>query len=246
MIIKEDSGHAKAVDLGSWIQDRFTHMWRIGETECLCQAQVGIYVHTGHAVSVEEVNQFLDRAITKAVSQGPGQVVVYDAELNEEYVREKTIALGLKNAVEEGRVNVRYRPTFDSEKGFFTRAEFYMRIFIEGIGDVGYEEFLPIAEDSGQVKEIEYFALREVCKLIERLVHLGVEFESIALPVSALLFLQEDFVDNVSAAKAEYNIPDGKLALEVGEGMLTTAYFYVNIAMQELSAIGVELILNET
>ena len=38
VIIKEDSGHAKAVDLGSWIQDRFTHMWRIGETECLCQA----------------------------------------------------------------------------------------------------------------------------------------------------------------------------------------------------------------
>ncbi len=245
VIIKEDFGQAKAIDLGSAIQDRFEHMWKIGEAECLCQAQIGIYIHPDLEADVEEINQFLDRAITKAISQGPGQVVVYDRELNEGYVREKMIALGLKNAVEEGRVNVRYRPTFDVVKGFFTRAEFYMRIFIEGLGDVGYEEFLPIAEDSGQVKEIEYFALKEVCKLIERLIDLNVEFESIALPVSSLLFLQEDFVDNVSAIKDEYNIPNGKLAIEVGEGMLTTAYFYVNVAMQELNAIGVELILND-
>ena len=245
VMVMEGLGQAKGEDLADEILNRFTHMWKIGDTECLAQAQVGLYVHPGLARSAEEINLFLDRAVSEAVSQGPGQIVIYDSTLNERYVRERTIALGLRNCIEEGRVNVRYRPTFCQNKGFFNRAEFYMRIFVEGLGNIGYEEFLPIAEDSGQVREIEYFALREVCSLIHDLDEKGIEFESIALPVSSMLFLQEDFVEKVRDTMDEYSIPEGKLALEVREGMLTTAYFYVNVAMQELSELGVELILND-
>lgn len=245
VIILEGMMQGKAEDLSEEILSRFSHMWNVGETECLCQAQIGMTAFPGIAQSPDELNVFLDRAVSEAVSQGPGQLAIYDSTLNERYIRNKMIALGLKDAVEEGRVNVRYRPTYSRADGCFTRAEFYMRIFVEGIGNVGYEEFLPIAEDSGQVREIEYFALREVCEMISSLEKDGVEFESIALPISSALFLQEDFVDKVKEMMDEFEIQEGKLALEIHEGMLTSAYFYVNVAMQELSAMGVELILND-
>ena len=245
VIILDGLGQAKSEDLAEEILARFSHMWQIGETECLCQAQIGMCPYPGIARSAEELNLFLDRAVSESTAQGPGQVTVYDSKLNERFIRNRMIALALTEAVANNQVNVRYRPTFCQEKGRFTRAEFYMRIFVEGIGNVGYEEFLPIAEDSGQVRVVEYFALRQVCEMISRLIDEGIEFESIALPISSVLFLQEDFVDTVQQMMEEYKIPEGKLALEIHESMLTAAYFYVNVAMQELSAMGVELILND-
>ena len=58
----------------------------------------------------------------------------------------------LQTALEKNELEVRYRPTYNLKEGRFTRADSYMRIFIQGIGLVGAAEFMPIAEDSGQIR----------------------------------------------------------------------------------------------
>ena len=52
-----------------------------------------------------------------------------------------------------------------------------MRIFIQGIGLVGAAEFLPIAEDSGQIRAIGYYALDHAGKSIADLLASGSEFD---------------------------------------------------------------------
>ncbi len=63
-------------------------------------------------------------------------------------MRKQIIGQYLRTALENREIEIRYRPTLHNEKGFFTRAEFYMRVFVQGIGMVGAGEFLPIAEES--------------------------------------------------------------------------------------------------
>ena len=146
---------------------------------------------------------------------------------------------------EKEEIEVRYRPTLNMETGKFSRAEFYMRIFIKGLGLIGASEVLPIAEDSGQIRSLEYFALDKVGQCIAKLTEAGKEFDSIALPISSILFLQEDFLDEVRRVIDTYQIPKGKLAIEIQESALTTAYLNINVMLQELSDMGVELVLNE-
>ena len=122
---------------------------------------------------------------------------MFDSTLQKQLIRRHTIALYLKTAIEKEEIEVRYRPTLNTETGKFTRAEFYMRIFIKGLGLIGASEVLPIAEDSGQIRAIEYFALDKVGQCIADLIQRGKDFDSIALPVSSVLFLQEDFLDEV-------------------------------------------------
>lgn len=57
--------------------------------------------------------------------------------------------------------------------------------------------------------------------------------------------MQEDFLDEVRRVIDTYQIPKGKLAIEIQESALTTAYLNINIMLQELSDMGVELVLNE-
>ena len=72
----------------------------------------------------------------------------------------------------------------------------------------------------------------------------GREFDSICIPVSPVLLVQEDFLDQVTKVLETYQIPKGTLALEVDDSALSNVYLNVNITMQELSDMGVELVLN--
>lgn len=119
-----------------------------------------------------------------------------------------------------------------------------MRIFIQGIGLIGAGEFMPIAEDSGQIRAIGYYALEDAGRFIARLLKVQREFESICIPVSPILLIQEDFVDQVENVIARYEIPAGKLALELDDTALSSVYLNVNITMQQLADLGVELVLN--
>lgn len=72
----------------------------------------------------------------------------------------------------------------------------------------------------------------------------GTVYESLAVPVSPVLLIQENFVDTVQNMIEKYQIPSGKLAVEIDEYALTTAPLIIEIVMQQLKDLGVELILN--
>lgn len=245
IIILDQYSQGQALDLAEEIAEQFDHAWKVDGTDCLCSVQMGMCSYPGHAATPDELLKCLDLAVLRAEEGGPNQAIMFDSTLQKQLLRRHTIALYLKTAIEKEEIEVRYRPTLNTATGRFTRAEFYMRIFIKGLGLIGAGEVLPIAEDSGQIRSLEYFALDQVGQCIASLTKAGKEFDSIALPISPILFLQEDFLDEVRRVIAAYQIPKGKLAIEIQESALTTAYLNINIMLQELSDMGVELVLNE-
>lgn len=235
----------RALGLADEITEQFDHVWKVDGTDCLCSVQIGLCSYPGIPIDADQMLKCLDAAISKASETGHNMAVLYDSALHAEVIRHQHIAVSLQSAIDNNEIEVRYRPTYNLMEEKFTRAEFYMRIFIKGIGLVGASEFLPIAEDSGQIRAVEYFALDQVGALIAELIAAGKDFESIALPISPVLFLQEDFLDEVERVISKYEIPRGKLALEFNESALITAYININIMMQSLSEMGVELIFND-
>lgn len=244
IIILEQSTEGKASDVADQILERFGNVWKIRGVDCLCSAQIGLCSYPGHASNTDELLKRLDLAVSSASDCGPNQMAVYDSNMHTQFVRRQAIAMYLQAALEKNELEVRYRPTYNLKTGRFTRADSYMRIFIQGIGLVGSAEFMPIAEDSGQIRAIGYYALDHVGKCISELVRAGREFDSICIPVSPVLLVQEDFLDEVTRVLETYKIPKGKLAMEVDDSALSNVYLNVNITMQELSHMGVELVLN--
>lgn len=245
IIILDQYTQGQAYELAEKIAERFDRVWKVSGTDCLCSAQMGICSYPGHADSPDQMLKCLDLAVIKAEDGGPNQAVVFDSALQKQLIRRQTIAHYLKTALQKEEVEVRYRPTLNIDTGTFTRAELYMRIFIKGLGLIGSSEFLPVAEDSGQIRAIEYYALEKAAQCIFGLLEAGCEFDSIALPISPVLFLQEDFLFEVKRMMEAYHIPAGKLALEIQESALIMAYLNVNVTLQQLQELGVEIILNE-
>ena len=159
IIILEQLSEGKACDLADEILERFGNVWKIRGVDCLCSAQIGLCSYPGHATSTDELLKRLDLAVSAASDCGPNQMAVYDSNMHTQFVRRQAVAMYLQTALEKNELEVRYRPTYNLKEGRFTRADSYMRIFIQGIGLVGAAEFMPIAEDSGQIRAIGYYAL---------------------------------------------------------------------------------------
>lgn len=234
----------RASRLAERIGERFEHGWTVRNTDCVCSVQIGLCSYPGYPANAGEALKCLDMAVAKAAEIGSNQYLMYDSKLHNENMRRQAITRYLSTALDKKEIEVRYRPTYNTVTGRFSRAEFYMRIFIKGIGMVGAGEFIPIAEDSGQIRSVEYYALDQVGAVIARLIAEGKEFESIALPISPVLLLQEDFLAEVVRVIERHQIPAGKMAIEIDEFAMSTAYVKFTELMQALSELGVELILN--
>lgn len=244
ILILEHFTEGTASDLAEDILERFEHVWKIKGVDCLCSAQIGLCSYPGHGTDTDSILRRLDMAVSAASDCGPNQQSVYDSSLHNKALRRQTIAMYLQTALEKHELEVRYRPTYSLNENRFTRADAYMRIFIQGIGLVGAAEFLPIAEDSGQVRIIGYYALNHAGKCIADLIAAGKEFDSICIAISPVLLVQEDFIQTVSQVLETYQIPQGKLALEIDESALSNVYLSATIIMQELADMGVELVMN--
>jgi diguanylate cyclase (GGDEF) domain len=244
IIILRDRTMGEASRLAEQLIDRFEYSWTVENTDCLCSIRLGLCAYPGYATNAGEMLKCLDLAVSRAAEMEGSQYAVYDMKLHTRFLRRQAITRYLSTAFANDEVEVRYRPTYDLKKGKFTRAEFYMRIFVKDVGMVGSSEFLTIAEDTGQIRTVEYYALDRVASTIRQLLDHGTEFESIAIAISPVLLLQGDFLDEVGRLVRTYDIPAGKLAIEIDEYAVSMAYVNVMILMQELASLGVEMILN--
>lgn len=244
VILMEHGTYGQAAELADRLGDRFSQVWTINGTDCLCPVHIGIATYPGVAQNGDDLIKMLDQAVNESDDVGPNTYIVYDSQFHAKVQRRHQIAGMIQEAVRCDQFEFYYNPVYCRSRESFVRAESSIRLFVPGVGPVSAAEFLPLAEDSGQVVEFQYYAIEKVCAVIRELLDLGVEFESIALPVSAVLFFQMDMTDKISRLIDKYEVPPKKLALKINESVLTTAYLNANIAMQELSDLGVELILS--
>lgn len=245
VIVLDGCNYAKTMEIAQTILDRFEDTWCINDLDCMCSVNMGIAFYPGIAENAEELLSHLDHAITEATQFGQNQLAVYDTGLAAKLYRKFGIAKNITKALLSGDIEIQYRPIFNTHTERFVRAEIYLRLFTVEFGIVNSAEFLPIAEDSGQICALNSYAIRRACELIRDLMAEGKDFESISVPISPVQFLQERFPHEVCQAIEEFGIPHKKLAFEITESILISSFSRVHLVMDELSEMGVEFVLNE-
>lgn len=244
VIIMRNAAIKEAKELAEQIIERFHQSWNVEDKKYFCTVQLALCAYPGFPKSANELLKCLDLAVLQGTEQGSNQVVIYDNQLHQQYLRRQAIARHLSTSIAENQVEISYRPIYSQRRNTFTRAELLMRIFIPETGMIGSEEYLPIAEDTGQTRMVEYYALNQAAATIARLMHEGKKFESIAVSVSPALLQHGDFIEEISQILDDYEIPPKKLALEIDEFTASTAYCDISVLLQNLSWLGIELILN--
>ncbi|WP_181700106.1 putative bifunctional diguanylate cyclase/phosphodiesterase [Chthonobacter albigriseus] len=157
-----------------------------------------------------------DVALYQAKATGRGRACLFSAELDGQIRARRSLEEDLQTAVREGQFKLAFQPQVDLRTRRIIGAEALLRWDRPGHGSVSPAEFVPVAESTGIICDIDRWALEEACRVAAQLPG----DISIAVNVSPMQFRRDDFVPGVIAALYRSGLPAHRLELEITEGMM--------------------------
>ena len=150
---------------------------------------------------------------------------------------------GLRQAVELGQITVHYQPVLSPGPGAAVQFEAFARWERNG-RLVPPNRFLPVAEQSGLIREIGDEVMRRACTEIRPWLAGGAAC-SVSVNVSALQFQNRDFATEVLAIVASAGVEPRQLMLELTESAFYGSGSAVLRQLRQLREAGVRIAMDD-
>jgi diguanylate cyclase (GGDEF)-like protein len=161
-----------------------------------------------------------DSALHRAKNHGPGSYEIYAQGMNELAHQRLARESELHQAVRRDELRVRYQPQIDMRTGRIVGVEALVRWEHPILGTLGPNEFVPLAEESGLIVDVDTWVLTQAAKQCSSWLAEGLAPVRVAVNISARHFQSpERLIGTVRDVLAESGMPPALLELEVTEGL---------------------------
>jgi EAL domain-containing protein (putative c-di-GMP-specific phosphodiesterase class I) len=145
----------------------------------------------------------------------------------------------LHQALKCGLFELHYQPKVDTATGVVRSAEALLRWKHAERGYVPPSEFIPVAEETGQIGQIGKWVLQEACRQARLWLDKGLPQLRIAVNISAVQFHQPDLIDTVREALEAARLDPRCLEIELTESCVMSNPEESIEVLKELSRMGV-------
>ena len=190
-----------------------------------------------------------DLALRHAKQTGKKHAEVYQPALHQGALDRVALEQDLAGALDRGEIRLAYQPIFDLSRGVIVGAEALMRWHHPVRGEVSPGEFIPVAEDSGQIVELGSWALGEGARQLAawdaagHSLQLGVNVSTRQLRGSAERGWP--LRDDLAAACAAAGIPPHRLVVEITESAFLHSFDTALAELEALRALGAHIALDD-
>jgi diguanylate cyclase (GGDEF)-like protein len=228
--------------LAQRVVDVLAEPFEAGGQRVACGASVGAARIGIDAKTVKDLLHKADVAMYRAKSNGRSRFSFYDAELDRELEDKRSLAIDLRGAIADGSLSLHYQPLFGSDSRTLVGYEALMRWNHPQRGMVPPAEFIPLAEDTGQIEALGEWALQRACAEAA-----GWPAPlSVAVNLSAAQFHgEQDLVQVIGRALDAAGLPAQRLEVEITESLLMSSTESVLRTLTALSALGVRIAMDD-
>src|SRR5206468_580051 len=212
----------------------------LGGKEVFTSVSIGIALSTSAYENPEDILRDADTAMYRAKSLGKARYEVFDADMRAGVMARLQLETDLRRALERGEFQNFYQPIVALDSGEIAGFEALSRWQHPTRGLLGPNEFIPVAEETGLIRELGWWNLREACRQISewRAGSLANRHLTISVNLSAKQFLQPNLVEDIRKLLNELALPPEALKLEIARTILPMA----NSLRLDVVAEGVETI----
>ncbi len=148
------------------------------------------------------------------------------------------------NEIRSQAFTVYLQPKVNIRTGKISSSEALVRKFGSGGKMVSPDRFIPIYENEGTIRYLDFFVMEEVCKFLRQSLDKG-EALPIAVNFSRVTFIANDVIEEIVQTCAKYNIPHNYVKVELTESMDKMDFEFFHKKIAQLKALGFDISLDD-
>ncbi|KWV85541.1 phosphodiesterase DibA [Pseudomonas fluorescens] len=208
-------------------------------------ASIGISLFPSDALSAEQLLRNADSALFKAKSAGRESYALYTEELTAHAQHRVEIAGELRRALDQHELRVYYQPVHDLHDSRLVGVEALVRWQHPERGLVSPGEFIPIAERTGLIAEIDAWVMDQACRQMCQWLADGAPLSFIAINVSSRLFARRELYEQVAQVLHATGLDPAFLELEVTESAVMDDPEVALEQLHRLRELGLRLAIDD-
>lgn len=217
----------------------------IANHELFITASIGIAVYPDDGDNVDVLTRHADAAMYHAKNSGRNNYQFFTKEMSARVAAQLTMENSLQKAISNNELLLFYQPKVSIKTGKIIGAEALIRWVHPQWGMMMPDRFIKIAEDSGLIRGIGHWVLREACAQNKKWQDSGLPEIPIAINVSVVELHHAHFTQEVTKVLLQTGLQPYHLELEVTESVAIQSEVTVINDLNKLKEMGVRLSVDD-
>ena len=186
-----------------------------------------------------------DAAMYRVKQGSRNNFCFFTQQMQADSARTLQLVNAMHHALGRGEFSLHYQPQVSLQDGCMVGAEALLRWQHPELGALSPAEFIPIAEDSGQIVVIGEWVLRTAVTQLKRWIDAGMQPMVVAVNLSAVQFRHPDLLAMVTQILDEAGLPPQYLELELTEAMAMDNPLAAIAQMNQLHDRGIRMSIDD-
>jgi diguanylate cyclase (GGDEF)-like protein len=241
----KDPGDAKLA--AERLMKSVTAPFMLGGREVFTSMSIGIALSNPSYEQAEDILRDADTAMYRAKSRGKARYEIFDADMRASVVARLQLEMDLRRALEHGEFHNVYQPIVSLAAGEIVGFEALLRWQHPTRGQLGPEEFIMVAEETGLIRDLGWWNLREACRQMTewRADYNAYSQLTMSVNLSPKQFLQTNLVEDIGSLLRELKLPPQSLKLELTESTVMGDPSAAVEMLQQIKSLGISLAIDD-
>ncbi|MBD2297889.1 EAL domain-containing protein [Nostoc sp. FACHB-87] len=247
ILLENISDINSAIQVAELMLQELSMTFKLSRYEVFMNASIGINWGCKDYEKPEYLLRDADTAMYRAKAQGKASYKVFDPAMYQEAIQLLEIENDLRRAIERRELIIYYQPIITLSTGQITGFEALVRWQHPVRGLMAPTEFIPIAEETGLINEIDIWVLQSACQQLR----LWQEHPNIpknltmSVNLSARLFTQANLINQIDQIIHDTKVNPKNLELEITESVIMENTHAVRSMIEEIKQRNVKLVMDD-
>ncbi len=245
VLILPDTDARGAAHVAGKLLETVAQPCRIGDDELNITLSIGIALYPDDGADFETLSGRADAAMYRAKHDGRNAYCFFTTEMQAQLSRNLQLENALRRALERDQLQLHYQPQVSLQDGRLIGVEALMRWQHPELGMIPPTEFIPLAEENGQIVQIGEWALRQAVGQMKAWMDSGLVPIAVAVNLSVVQFRHPRLSELVGQILDQAQLPAGCLELELTESITMGDAPAAIAVMDRLHACGIRLSIDD-
>ncbi|XQW86375.1 EAL domain-containing protein [Thalassotalea piscium] len=245
VLIRGITNANSTLSIAESLQSAFREPFKIDGRELILTLSIGIAIYPENGSCASDLLRNADTAMYQAKASGRNLYSFFTEEMNVNMIRRLEIEEQMHGALERNEFEVYYQPQFDVNKKSIVGAEALLRWHNVTLGNIGPDEFIPIAENTGLIVPIGKYVIEQALQFLNLWQKDHQNSFTIAVNLSPRQFRDKTLLNFIKASLQNEQVQAANLELEITEGVLMSAQSYIDEVLSEMHKMGIKLSMDD-